>query len=202
LHTDCPHYYRFAEEGETEEEFLAGLVKSLENIGHRAYLHDAFEPELTCECFRPDPFDPAPCVLSIFDLNRDFIHDEADIALALTIWLGPCGETGFPEALCTRLDILGAGFGGNMNGELDEIELITYYKQMLTIRDGYCRCREDVTNDGTVDIDDVIQVMDAFGICGCRDRCIEDINRDLVVDRTDLDIVLQIALNNPGLCPH
>ncbi|MBL4891703.1 MAG: aminotransferase class III-fold pyridoxal phosphate-dependent enzyme, partial [Rhizobiaceae bacterium] len=32
LHTDCPHYYRFANEGETEEEFLAGLVKSLEDM--------------------------------------------------------------------------------------------------------------------------------------------------------------------------
>ena len=35
LHTDCPHYYRFANEGETEEEFLAGLVKSLEDMIER-----------------------------------------------------------------------------------------------------------------------------------------------------------------------
>lgn len=32
LHTDCPHYYRFADEGDTEEEYLVGLVKSLENM--------------------------------------------------------------------------------------------------------------------------------------------------------------------------
>ena len=35
LHTDCPHYYRFANKGETEAEFLAGLVKSLEDMIER-----------------------------------------------------------------------------------------------------------------------------------------------------------------------
>lgn len=32
LHTDCPHYYRFAHEGESEDEFVARLVQNLENL--------------------------------------------------------------------------------------------------------------------------------------------------------------------------
>ena len=32
LHTDCPHHYRFAEDGETEEEFSTRLAQSLENM--------------------------------------------------------------------------------------------------------------------------------------------------------------------------
>jgi len=32
LHTDCPHYYRFAEEGETEEDFASRLAASLEAL--------------------------------------------------------------------------------------------------------------------------------------------------------------------------
>lgn len=32
LHTDCPHYYRFAEEGESEEEFSSRLAANLEEL--------------------------------------------------------------------------------------------------------------------------------------------------------------------------
>jgi 4-aminobutyrate--pyruvate transaminase len=32
LHTDCPHYYRFAEEGETEEDFASRLAANLEAL--------------------------------------------------------------------------------------------------------------------------------------------------------------------------
>ena len=32
LHTDCPHHYRFAEPGESEEEFATRLVKNLEEL--------------------------------------------------------------------------------------------------------------------------------------------------------------------------
>ncbi|WP_119421902.1 aspartate aminotransferase family protein [Desertibaculum subflavum] len=32
LHTDCPHYYHFAEPGETEEEFATRLAKNLEDM--------------------------------------------------------------------------------------------------------------------------------------------------------------------------
>ena len=32
LHTDCPHYYRFGEDGESESEFVARLAKSLEML--------------------------------------------------------------------------------------------------------------------------------------------------------------------------
>ncbi|MXN65996.1 aminotransferase class III-fold pyridoxal phosphate-dependent enzyme [Stappia sp. GBMRC 2046] len=32
LHTDCPHYYRFGEPGETEEEFTARTVRSLKEL--------------------------------------------------------------------------------------------------------------------------------------------------------------------------
>ena len=32
LHTDCPHYYRFGEDGESEEEFVARLARSLEAL--------------------------------------------------------------------------------------------------------------------------------------------------------------------------
>jgi len=32
LHTDCPHYYRFAEEGESEEEFATRLARNLEKL--------------------------------------------------------------------------------------------------------------------------------------------------------------------------
>lgn len=35
LHTDCPHYYRFAEPGETEEEFTARTVQSLRDMIER-----------------------------------------------------------------------------------------------------------------------------------------------------------------------
>ena len=35
LHTDCPHHYRFGKPGESEEEFLAGLVASLEAMIER-----------------------------------------------------------------------------------------------------------------------------------------------------------------------
>ncbi|MEZ5792437.1 MAG: aminotransferase [Nitratireductor sp.] len=35
LHTDCPHHYRFGMEGESEEEFLARLVASLEAMIER-----------------------------------------------------------------------------------------------------------------------------------------------------------------------
>ena len=35
LHTDCPHYYRFGQEGESEAEFLARTVKSLEDMIER-----------------------------------------------------------------------------------------------------------------------------------------------------------------------
>ncbi|MEL7273079.1 MAG: aminotransferase [Pseudomonadota bacterium] len=35
LHTQCPHHYRFAEEGQTEEEFVAHLVQSLEEMIER-----------------------------------------------------------------------------------------------------------------------------------------------------------------------
>ena len=94
------------------------------------------------------------------------------------------------------------GFGGNMNGELDDIELTAYYENQLMIFDGYCQCREDVTRNGIVDIDDVIQIMNSFGDCGCREWCINDVNHDLVVDRADLDLVIDVVLNNPGLCPH
>ncbi|MEM9682709.1 MAG: aminotransferase, partial [Pseudomonadota bacterium] len=32
LHTDCPHYYRFGEDGETEEEFATRLADNLESL--------------------------------------------------------------------------------------------------------------------------------------------------------------------------
>jgi 4-aminobutyrate--pyruvate transaminase len=32
LHTDCPHYYRFAEEGESEEEFATRMANNLEKL--------------------------------------------------------------------------------------------------------------------------------------------------------------------------
>ncbi|MCG8548342.1 MAG: aspartate aminotransferase family protein [Alphaproteobacteria bacterium] len=32
LHTDCPHYYRFAEEGESEEDFATRLANNLETL--------------------------------------------------------------------------------------------------------------------------------------------------------------------------
>ena len=32
LHTDCPHHYRFAEEGESEEDFATRLAESLERL--------------------------------------------------------------------------------------------------------------------------------------------------------------------------
>lgn len=35
LHTDCPHYYRFGKDGESEEEFVARLAKSLEEMIER-----------------------------------------------------------------------------------------------------------------------------------------------------------------------
>jgi 4-aminobutyrate--pyruvate transaminase len=35
LHTDCPHHYRFGMEGETEEEFIARMVKSLSDLIER-----------------------------------------------------------------------------------------------------------------------------------------------------------------------
>lgn len=35
LHTDCPHHYRFAQEGETQEEFVTRLVSSLEALIER-----------------------------------------------------------------------------------------------------------------------------------------------------------------------
>ena len=35
LHTECPHYYRFGQEGESEQEFVARMVKSLEDLIER-----------------------------------------------------------------------------------------------------------------------------------------------------------------------
>lgn len=35
LHTDCPHYYRFGQEGESEAEFVARLVQSLRDLIER-----------------------------------------------------------------------------------------------------------------------------------------------------------------------
>ena len=35
LHTDCPHYYRFGEDGESEEEFLARIVQNLRDLIER-----------------------------------------------------------------------------------------------------------------------------------------------------------------------
>jgi len=35
LHTDCPHYYRFAAEGESEAEFVARIVQSLRDLIER-----------------------------------------------------------------------------------------------------------------------------------------------------------------------
>jgi len=35
LHTDCPHYYRFGAEGESEAEFVARMVKSLRDLIER-----------------------------------------------------------------------------------------------------------------------------------------------------------------------
>lgn len=35
LHTDCPHYYRFGEDGESEEEFVARLAASLRDLIER-----------------------------------------------------------------------------------------------------------------------------------------------------------------------
>ena len=35
IHTDCPHFYRFGEAGETEEQFVARLVKSLRDLIER-----------------------------------------------------------------------------------------------------------------------------------------------------------------------
>ncbi|MGH8596721.1 MAG: aminotransferase, partial [Gammaproteobacteria bacterium] len=32
IHTDCPHYYRFGEDGETEEEFASRLARNLERL--------------------------------------------------------------------------------------------------------------------------------------------------------------------------
>lgn len=35
LHTDCPHYYRFGQDGQSEAEFVAGLVQSLADMIER-----------------------------------------------------------------------------------------------------------------------------------------------------------------------
>ncbi|MDD9910773.1 MAG: aminotransferase [Ahrensia sp.] len=35
LHTDCPHHYRFAQDGESEQDFVARLAKSLEDLIER-----------------------------------------------------------------------------------------------------------------------------------------------------------------------
>jgi 4-aminobutyrate--pyruvate transaminase len=35
LHTDCPHYYRFGKEGESESEFLARIIQSLRDLIER-----------------------------------------------------------------------------------------------------------------------------------------------------------------------
>lgn len=56
-------------------------------------------------------------------------------------------------------------------------------------------CPGDVNGDGTVDFDDVVQVLGALGVCG---SCVEDINGDGIVDLTDVNTVLLLL----GPCPN
>jgi 4-aminobutyrate--pyruvate transaminase len=52
LHTDCPHHYRFAQDGESEEDFATRLAKSLEALIER-------ENPRTISAFIAEPFQGA-----------------------------------------------------------------------------------------------------------------------------------------------
>ncbi|UCD75238.1 MAG: right-handed parallel beta-helix repeat-containing protein [Phycisphaerales bacterium] len=105
------------------------------------------------------------------DCNFNALDDDCEIAEGL---VEDCNGNGVPDE-CDIAD----GFSDdlNNNGIPDE-----------------CECPADLNNDGKVNIDDLFQILGAWGTC---DECPEDLNGDGKVNIDDLFIIL----GEWGPCP-
>ncbi len=115
-------------------------------------------------CFESTPSPDDPC--AIHDINQDGIVDLEDFDLfivAIDDELSDCNENGTNDLL----DILLGADDVDNNGVLDECET----------------CLGDINGDNSLNVGDILAIIDAWGPCG---GCAADVNSDGEVNVTDL----------------
>jgi hypothetical protein len=122
---------------------------------------------------------PAPALI---DCNGNGQQDAFDIALGLS---RDCDQSGVPDTC----EYGSASTDCNGNGIPDLCDVTSAFSSDLNgnFVPDECECSGDVDANGRVDVDDIIDVLTAWGDTGSNPA---DVNNDGVVDAGDLVIVL------------
>jgi hypothetical protein len=122
---------------------------------------------------------PAP---ELVDCDGNGVHDAFDLRDGT---FSDCDENGIPD----RCDAASALEDCNANGISDYCDISTgaSVDQNRNNVPDECECEGDVDGDGTVNVDDVVAVILAWGDVGPNPA---DLNGDFVVDAGDLTLIL------------
>jgi predicted outer membrane repeat protein len=119
---------------------------------------------------------------ALVDCNSNGIHDAFDIRDGT---LNDCDESGVPDAC--EYPNPNEDCNDNGNPDLCDIQTGASIDQNRNDVPDECECAGDVDGDGTVNVDDVVEVILAWGEVGSNPA---DLNGDLVVDAGDLTLIL------------
>ncbi|GFP93807.1 gamma aminobutyrate transaminase 3 chloroplastic [Phtheirospermum japonicum] len=115
LHTDCPHYWRFHQPGETEEEFSTRLANNLENLilkeGPDTIAAFIAEPVMGAGGVIPPPatyFEKIQAVVKKYDIL--FIADEVICAFGRVGTMFGCDKYGIKPDLVTLAKALSSAY--------------------------------------------------------------------------------------------
>jgi hypothetical protein len=119
---------------------------------------------------------------ALVDCNANGIHDAFDIAQGTA---KDCDQSGIPDS-CEHPS---AGTDCNNNGISDLCDCYSGFSSDANTNNvpDECECQGDVDANGRVDVDDLIEVLVAWGADGSSDA---DVNSDGIVNADDLGIVL------------
>ena len=122
---------------------------------------------------------PAPTMV---DCNANGIHDAFDIRDGV---VRDCDESGIPDSC----EYANPNEDCNNNGTPDLCDIQSGSSADLNANHvpDECECEGDVDGDGTVNVDDIIAVILAWGDTGSNSA---DLNGDLIVNSVDLALVL------------
>ena len=122
---------------------------------------------------------PAPTMV---DCNANGIHDAFDIRDGVA---RDCDESGIPDSC----EYANPNEDCNNNGTPDLCDIQSGSSADLNANHvpDECECEGDVDGDGTVNVDDIIAVILAWGDTGSNSA---DLNGDLIVNSVDLALVL------------
>jgi hypothetical protein len=119
---------------------------------------------------------------ALVDCNANGIHDAFDIAQGTA---KDCDQSGIPDS-CEHPS---AGTDCNNNGISDLCDCYSGFSSDVNTNNvpDECECQGDIDANGRVDVDDLIEVLVAWGSDGSSDA---DVNSDGIVNADDLGVVL------------